>query len=54
MKTYTQEELDAVPECEEKVALWQEEDEPTSVTDSNGVTWMLGWHGVVFCKRRLR
>jgi hypothetical protein len=47
----TQEELDKIPQVGD-VVLWQEEDEPTSVIDSQGVAWIIGWFQGVLYKRR--
>lgn len=49
----THQELDQIQETNENVALWQEEDDPTSVVDEDGQPWMVGWLNGVRVKRRL-
>jgi hypothetical protein len=39
----TQQELDGLPEMTEHYVLWQNDSDPTSITDSYGITWMVGW-----------
>lgn len=46
------EQLGALPELHEAVALWQEEDQPTSVTDTSGQVWMIGWYRGKMWKRK--
>lgn len=49
----TQKDLNSIPEMDKPVALWQEEDQPTSVTDLDGVAWMIGKYEGVTYKRRI-
>jgi hypothetical protein len=50
-KGITESELANLPEVE-NVVLWQDDDGPTTVTDSQGIGWFIGIYDGKFCKRR--
>lgn len=48
----TQQELDDLPVAQ-GMALYQPEDEPAIVTDSHGVSWLIGYANGVRHKRKM-
>ena len=53
-KGMTERDLRDLPEAK-NVVLWQpDNDAPTSVVDSEGVGWMIGFYQERLCKRRMR
>lgn len=46
----TEEQLQKIPEV--NAILWQDDDGPTSVIDSQGVAWMIGTYQGNLCKRK--
>ncbi len=52
-KGITETELTDLPEVE-NVILWQDSDGPTTVTDSQGRIWFIGFYEGKLCKRRSR
>ena len=49
-KGITETELAALPEAD--AVLWQDNDGPTTVVDSNDQTWFIGMYKGRLCKRR--
>jgi hypothetical protein len=49
-KDITQAELENLPEMD--IVLWQDDDGPTTVIDSNGQAWFIGMQKGQLCKRR--
>lgn len=52
-KGITEQELRELPEVKDFV-LWQEEDGPTTVTDSQGDTWFIGFYDGKLSKCMMR
>ena len=49
---FTERDLREIPETD--AVLWQDDDGPTSIIDSQGIVWMIGKYNGWLCKRRVR